>query len=189
MIIPVGYAQVNFRFDGFAIPTGAEVALGCVLGGEDDPVVIATGYKNAWLASFTEAQTDETNFKEVLVKFGPNIDGISTVLPVGVVGGRDVLSESPNVAILVQKRTGTGGRKGLGRMFVPGLDQDDVTGAGQLTSTALALWQAKADEFLGHAAIAAFPPVLLHAEAGPPAPITDLVVSQTVATQRRRLRR
>lgn len=188
MIIPVGFAQVNFRFDGFALPNGAEVVIGCSLGGEDDPVVIATGYKNAWLASFTEAQTDETNFASVLVKFGPNIDGVSTELPVNVVGGRDVLTEAPNTALLVQKRTATGGRRGRGRMFVPGLDQDDVTGAGKLTSTALALWQGKADEFLGHAAIAAFPPVLLHADAGGPHALTDLVVSTTVATQRRRLR-
>jgi len=103
----------------------------------------------------------------------------------------------PNCAQLIRKRTDLGGRRGRGRMYIPGLEEGVVDGVGNITTPAQAIFQADADEWMDKltTAIGArlYPPVVLHRSEGigaepPPTPIVSFVVERKIATQRRRLR-
>lgn len=100
-----------------------------------------------------------------------------------------------NCCVLIQKRTGTPGRRGRGRMYWPGLVESEVDGVGTILAstvtrltTMLNSWKATitASPQLGQ-------PVLLHQEGITPTPgpstITQFSISPVLATQRRRLRK
>lgn len=118
----------------------------------------------------------------------------------GVVAGTAAAGASPgNVAYLVRKHTGRGGKQGRGRMFVPpfNLAETSIDSAGFLSSgTAAALttqWEAYRNNLFATGSGPAM--VLLHGptKAGGPIPAPDVVTSLSVelevATQRRRIRR
>lgn len=103
----------------------------------------------------------------------------------GVAGG----NMTPiNSAFLLQKRTATGGRRGRGRMYLPGVGEGAVGDDGTLDAGVAAGIQTNVDNWLG-----AWPgdwvPMLLHQVAPfTPSQITVISVSPKVATQRTRLR-
>lgn len=104
----------------------------------------------------------------------------------------------PNSAVLIRKQTGLAGRRGRGRMYVPGVLEGSVDNVGLLTSTyrgslqtAYDLWLTGLEE--GVSSILPMPPVVLHRSEGAgvepaPTPVTSLTVETKIATQRRRLR-
>lgn len=113
---------------------------------------------------------------------------------------RSVEEAPPNVAMLIQKRTARGGRRGRGRMFVPwALDEGQVSGVGGITVGQVNLAQTAADAFLFNLLTidgdgGPFTMHILHVSGGsttpgPPDPVTALVVDNVVSTQRRRLGR
>lgn len=119
----------------------------------------------------------------------------STLTQVVGAGASGMLPQ--NCALLVRKRTDLAGRRGRGRMYVPGLDETGVTANGTLTAGTLAAWQALFTGFYERLTDgvdqAATPPVVLHRSEGIgpeplPTPITTLLVDGRIATQRRRLR-
>jgi hypothetical protein len=91
--------------------------------------------------------------------------------------------------MLISKNTALGGRRGRGRIFMPGLpasslDNSGTWVAGQPSDMAddwQEIWDAMA--FVGYSH------VLLHSNALTPTPVTSLVGQSRVATQRRRARR
>jgi|SRR5687767_5042707 len=98
----------------------------------------------------------------------------------------------PNVALLMKKRTGQGGRRNTGRMFVPKPTEAGIDEAGRLSSGQFAAWEVACSDF--YDALVAIPGVqdlvILHrlvTEA--PTVITSLEGQQLVASQRKRLRR
>lgn len=107
-------------------------------------------------------------------------------------GGAVGLGMTPNVAILVKKVTGAGGRRNRGRMYIPpvypgeaGVDYNGVIDADKVlvlqSQYAVAYSLIVDDDLL---------PVLFHTEAPfTPTDISSFQVQQIVATQRRRLRR
>lgn len=133
-------------------------------------------------------------------------------------GGNTSLGMPPNVAYLVEKRTSLGGRRGVGRMYVPGVPETNVDDAGNIVGTSLSGINTQLTEMLagllgaatGSYTGLAVTPVLLHsnsstttrttapgsvtitrtegAAGGSPTPITQLQLDPKVATQRRRLR-
>lgn len=116
------------------------------------------------------------------------IDG--SVAPVA--GGRAPGAAPPNVATLVQKLTALGGRRNRGRMYLPGAVETDIDNEGLYGTTPLGVLQTAATAFRTQTlALAQVDQLVLLHEQAPftPTEITSLVVSRTVATQRRRQRR
>lgn len=192
MLIPDGYAQVNFVFSGFGAPQGAECTFGLGLGETDDnPAEVAEQMATVWSDNFLAVQTNSITFDETRVKFGPNDIGPFASFSVGDVGGLTPSGIAPQVAILLTKQTASGGRSGRGRLFIPGGTESDIDADGSLQGPYLSAWQTAADNFLTDTVTSGYSPELLHGEESPapfPYPVTSLVVSGTVATQRRRLR-
>ena len=100
------------------------------------------------------------------------------------------------VAVLINKRTGLLGRKGRGRMFIPGLlGEPDIDVDGILPPSTIAIYDDLAAAWLaamheGDDGWATAPnPVVLHSDASlAPAAITSMVTSPKVGILRKRLR-
>jgi hypothetical protein len=113
-----------------------------------------------------------------------------------------------NTAALVQKRTAIGGRRGRGRMFIPGVAREDqIDQAGNFLPTFTTFLTERIVAFRDAMAAGNLGLVLLHNDTevvgyssttgkpvyGPivppaPTPITSLTVAPKAATQRRRMR-
>lgn len=192
MVIPEGYAQVNFRFGGNAVPNGAEVTLGVQIA--DPPKsagVIATAATTHWVDNILPNQTDDIELASVLVKLGPNDTGPFAEVFSGEDGGSASTTWTPQVALLVKKETALGGRKNRGRFYVPGYPESAVESDGFVSPGTVTGYQANFDAFLADMIAAGFPPVVLHGDGvgGLPTAITALRVDGRVGTQRRRQRR
>jgi hypothetical protein len=128
-------------------------------------------------------------------------DPLRVVIDPTVVVG--VSSQAPvpqNTACLVHKRTAVAGRQGRGRMYIPGLQESQVTETGAILSAYIPTLQADVDvyfngftdEVIGASTLSWY---LLHSlplgalVPPPPTRITTMQVDGRVATQRRRLRR
>lgn len=104
-------------------------------------------------------------------------------------GSATAAPTTPNVAFLAQKLTGLGGRKNRGRMYIPGVSEDNVDGVGNVTSGKVASLDAALGVYVADAASFHFTPVILHNSLTAPTPFTGFSVSGLAATQRRRLRK
>ncbi len=108
--------------------------------------------------------------------------------------GADAAPLPQNCTYLIQKRSGLGGRRRRGRLYLPPPPEGAVGPTGLLTAGELGLMQTAMTNWL--AAMNTSPGiedmVILHSTgiSGTPAPtpVNQLVVSPTIATQRRRLR-
>lgn len=102
-----------------------------------------------------------------------------------------------NCAVLVDKLTSVAGRRGRGRLYLPGsLSETAVDNVGVIAGTNLTTHQDAFDAFLAallfdeQGADPTSPPVLFHASGDQtPTPITAFSVQPRIATQRQRLRR
>lgn len=209
MTIPAGFAQCEVRFGGMNAPTGASVIFGVRLDDPlDIPAAVCNFVRNAWAANLLDNQTDDISLVAVRTKFGPDDTGPFAEVAFNDPGTVVATATPPNTAYLVTKGTAVGGRRGKGRMFVPGLPEVSVDDSGTITQPSLGTIQGRFDGFLGDLATASIPMVLLHEPAtvwtlvngqprrvplpGPvPSPdeVTSLNVAARVGTQRRRLRR
>lgn len=193
MIIPAGYAQANLLFTGGGAPRGAQVVIGVkVTAGVTDPLVIATGVYQSWATHILPVQSSGIVLSGCKAKMGPNETGLDATYALLTGGGNIASTVPPQVAVLVTKHTAFGGRKGRGRMFVPGVVEGDIDAGGNLGAAQVADWQARMTAFrtaiIGLSSVDDL--VLLHSGEGEvPTPITSLNVSSKVATQRRRLRK
>lgn len=196
MFIPENFAQVNLKFTGDDLPTGAEMTFGL----RHDvaaltPLEVAQAVSQAWgtTAELFDYQTTQVSQDRVLVKFGPNDTGPSVEYSNPWNGSIAQDTVTANTAVLIRKTTAVGGRRGRGRMFMPGLPENQVDGSGALNTTYQAGIQTSWNNFFDALEGADLPLYLLHSEGPailvPPVPLTSLDVSATAATQRRRLRR
>lgn len=195
MILPEGYAQANIRWTGTGLPTGAENVLGIdVSNSVENPGEIAVQLGTAIAQSGLLTQlVNQVLISSILVKFGPEETGDFFELATNYPGTATAGGVPANTSLLVNKITSIGGRRGRGRMYVPGLVETSVDAAGALLPayrtglqncfTSIANYMANNDN----------PLVLLHGSyseaVSTPTPITSLSVQPKVATQRRRLRR
>jgi hypothetical protein len=193
MIIPVPFAQVNWRFRGLAAPHGAEVTLGLnvdIFPGT--PADACVECRDAWVARIRPLQCNQIELEEVLVKFGPNSVGPSAVLGSSLAGSTASDTDPPHTALLVQKVTGVGGRAGRGRFYWPGFRTTLFDSSGLGDPAQIGALQTAFNGFHTDLVTAGLVPTLLHGPSSPittPIPITSFQVSGTAATQRRRLRR
>lgn len=201
LIIPPGFAQVVFGF---------------VQDGDPEPMLSTIGVELA-----ADDGTGEASPNRMFDSFADNVLGNLSVntglyfvtVYVGQDGGPPVVYESdlasqqggaggsplpPNCAFLVRKRTSVSGRRGRGRMYLPGVPEALVNPAGYLSTEAAEDLQAGVDNWYAELTgvppgTSAYPPVVLHRSEGAgaepvPTPITLFQVETQIATQRRRLR-
>lgn len=193
MLIPLDYSQVNLIFTSTGLPTGAECTFAVDNAGGATPAAIAAAVDAGIVAhNINDYWVPSLILESILVKNGPNATGASALVASGIGGTGAGDPDSPNVSVLLHKVTGSGGRTGRGRMYIPGVPTAQVSPAGILNTTYVdgvtAAWNAfrVAMDGIGHE------PVLLHAPGSPvtdPIGITSFECDQRVATQRRRLRR
>jgi hypothetical protein len=192
MEIGAGFAQVNWKFTGSAAPRGAEVTMGWDLSAyPNTPEELAADAAATWVDTFLTFQSSAIELSSVLAKYGPNNIGPSAEISVGEVGGQSNATFPPQVSVLVRKLTSAGGRAGRGRFFIPGVGETTANESGIIPSDILGNWQGQADDFIDAMVGFGLVPVVLHGADSPitvPSPITSLQVSNTVGTQRRRLR-
>lgn len=197
--------------DAMPIPVGAcEVWFQYQIVGDNEPMYTHLAYDTttvptqsaidagftAWQTAFKAITTGDSVLVggHVLIGSDPGtVRWESSISPVvGVIAGLNV---PQNTAFLARKQTNLGGRRNRGRMYIPGVPESWVTGAGVVPignvgdiNTALGKLLVgglihTAFGFLGQ-------PVLLHQSGSQtPTEIVDLQAQRIVATQRRRLRR
>jgi hypothetical protein len=105
----------------------------------------------------------------------------------------NIATPSPQVAVLVQKRTARGGGRGRGRMYVPWMLNDGtIDDLGRIDAGTVTLRQADADATLASLVTNQTPMVVLHSSGGVTTPgvpdtVTALTIDSVVSTQKRRL--
>lgn len=188
--IPDGYGQISLVHTGANMIGEGVITIGFENTTDDDAQGIADNFKSALIAAdYTDHLDTLTVVEEVRVKLGPSSTGPSAISSVGLNGGVGGQPVPPNVALLISKVTPLGGRRGRGRLYVPGMPMaslDDTNNwdtdvAQNVADTIGAIMDAMA--FLGQS------PRLLHDGALTPTPITSWVGQDRIATQRRRNRR
>lgn len=191
MIIPDGYAQMNVKFTGLGVPTGAEVTFGVSLNlFTGEPADAADEVNDLWVTTFGPQQTGQVGVLAVLAKFGPNDSGPAAEVPGSGTSGAGTTSAPANFSVLVKKSTALGGRKGSGRMFIPGINEATVGPQGLLDGATVTNWQTAATNFYNGLITADLPMVLLHSDpVDSPLLVQSLSVQSIGATQRRRMRR
>jgi hypothetical protein len=196
MPIPPGYAEVSCRIKHSAISRDAYVTWGVDVT-TTDPTALATAMHTAaaYTGSLLSLIDTTATMGPITVRIGQDgaepIVGVSTINAAGLNGGTML---PPNVAALVHKRTGRGGRRGRGRMFIPWcLQVGDVGEGGALTSPALTKIQTAAEVLRAQLSAGGNPMVILHepglTAAGVPDLVTLMQADPLVSTQRRRLGR
>lgn len=127
----------------------------------------------------------------VLYNNGTAISSDTTLVNVTGSASSDVVT--PNVAVLLQKKTALAGPKYRGRCFIPSgtCYEANVDQAGILLSGFQATLQTNWDGAVGSWSIAtpSLVPVIIHRDGSGSTLITSLHVSQQVATLRKRLRK
>lgn len=192
MNIPETYAQINYRWTWPVSGQVAEVAFGVSL---EDPGMSVTDVATAATAAYNlgdlrTVQVATIQLSNVHVKFGPNDTGPSHDTPLSEAGTLTGEGVQPNTGLLITKNTATGGRKGRGRAYWPGIQDAVIDAYGHVTTSALATFQTKFTAWAVALDAALIPLYLLHADPDTlPYEVTSLTCQSLVGTQRRRLGR
>lgn len=194
MFIPMGFCNVTWVISrtGDLDPYTTSLATFMNSGAfnQADADSFATALRTASLPSLSSGDT------LVSIDFAYNEGGgvVQYSAPQGQVGTGSPLSNctSQNCAALIQKRTGTPGRKGRGRMYWPYLGETDVDGIGLIAPGAKTRMQTMINGWNAAVGTAtsfdAF--YVLHQISTPePSKVTQLTPASLLATQRRRLRK
>lgn len=200
MIIPVGFGLAAYRFQLQGDPEPMICTMGHDLSAAgSDYAAAAEQLFLAWDGEMLGLMSQAFIFEEVVLYVGQD-GGPSAVYEStspGTPGGDSGTIIPQNSAYLLRKRTSAAGRRGRGRMYIPGVKRSEVGELGDISSSWLSLIQASADGWLDElqnptVGPYALPPVLLHSEGlssvPPPTPITALTFENQIATQRQRLR-
>lgn len=200
LIIPPGFMQMVWEF---TITGDAEVMV-CTCGFDvsdaaGDQEHIVAWLATTWADNVLQWQSSALHLVGGVGYFGQ--DGADNIVVVGPVlndaGGSSANSLPPNCAVLARKRTDLGGRRGRGRVYVPGIAEGEVGPEGNNSNAQLAGFQGAFDDMMTawstDVTDGPVTPVVLHKSEGigpepVPTPIVLWEVERKIATQRRRLR-
>lgn len=117
----------------------------------------------------------------------------------GVVGGTAHTPATPNVTFLLIKSTGQPGRFNRGRMYLPGVSEQDVDAVGNVAGSKITELANNVALFQTAMGVYHFEPYILHRDRSTdggvtftsmaPTLVTGISVALMAATQRRRMRR
>lgn len=199
IVIPPGYAQVTMTYTGAMFPAtgGGTTTFGWGNNLTDtDLSLLATAVALSWQTNLQDLTSDKVTLAEVRA-VSEDAFGGAAVSFTGSVGDD---TSPPNVAILVSHYSARRGPRGRGRSYLPGLAFDSSTNDdGTLPAGQRNALQVAVEDFFG--TISGDPTLpddteqyILHNDegsstAGAPNLVLNRLVSGSVATQRRRLRR
>jgi hypothetical protein len=202
--LPLGFGMASLHFGGTGLPNGATVTFGFFA----DPAGPTPAAAGATIVSTLRAAgaplvltntnfSNSCNFNDVLVKYGPLDSGpAATVAAGGVMGNTGGDAATPATSLLVNKSSLSGGRRGRGRMFFPGLSESNVGNGGFVTAGVVTALQTAFTQWFNAMNTAGLGLVLLHRydpalgqTPQTPSTCTGLQVQALVATQRQRMRR
>lgn len=189
VIIPVGYGQISWEMGGPQLPTGGTVTLGFENAGSLSAQEAADNAIVTWVARIRPIISDDVIGCVARVKLGPDSTGPQATSASALGGQNTGEGILPSVSILVQKVTALGGRRNRGRMYWPGLNEDEVDSSGNINGTAATAWSGAMGSVFADLVADGMPPVVLHSDSGAPTPCTTFNVLTIAATQRQRLRR
>lgn len=199
-MIPEGFAQITLKWALSGTTTYANTVFGV-----DNSLALTAPNLAAAVANKIEAWSllspnicNVWTVPELTCKLGPDDTGIAATQPVSFGGSNGGSPATSQVAFLLSKNGLLGGRRGHGRMYLPGVPEAAADGAGVLAGGWQAALSAAGAQLLDLLADIDSPMVLLHSPpADPPegfvlpdpTVVIGLSASGRVATQRRRLRR
>jgi hypothetical protein len=189
VIIPVGFAQATYVFSSGFLPFGAVITHGISDNLLKTPDEIAEDLYQAFSDNMLGSLHTSVNFDTVRIKRGPNSTGATGEFTGVLTGGQGGTAAPPNLAYLIEKNTGLGGRRGRGRLFLPGVEEGSVEGDGALGAVMLGGLITQSGLWLADIETAGYNMVLLHSDATAPTEVTSLSVDPRAATQRNRMRR
>lgn len=191
--IPPGFAEIWTAFSVGGDPEPMYVSLGVDLAvGVGANLTTANAMQNVMVTNLDNLLSQDYGVSNGHVIFGNDGGDIridTTVTP--QTGDQTQVALPQNVAMLVRKITATGGRRGRGRMFIPGVPINVINGSGSLTGTYPATAESVFNDIQTTLeGLADVETLVLFHDTAPftPTPITDLIVQSKLATQRRRLR-
>jgi hypothetical protein len=200
LTIPVGFGQYRHEFSLVGDPE----PMFCIFGwsseeGVVDLPAVALGFHNAGKQLHLGLSVPSCTLNRTTVTFVASAGGGTTVAEAfsPQAGGNTTDGLTQNTAWLIKKATATGGRRGRGRAFWPGVRADQVTDAGVVTAATVASYASNLLTYLNSvkATAGVGDMVILHDDAPgattlfAPSPVTLLTMDNRVASQRRRLRR
>lgn len=189
MLIPEDYAQVNLQFTGTGVPFGAECTFGVFAGIVTSPTAIADAVAASTSDAVLESlYVDEVTLSNIHVKVGPNDTGASTDRVTLQPGTHSGAPGHAGASFLIKKMTNLGGRKGRGRMYLPGIAEESIITGGLMDGAFISAASTVLDDFLEALDTYEIPMQLLHSDATVPTVVVSLVGDSRAATQRRRQR-
>lgn len=194
VIIPADYGVLSFHTRTTGDPEDMIWTLGVGIASAAVRSDIPEMARVAWEDRIAPLTSSVVTLVTVELKEGPSATGPTWVSAGTSAGTQPDPLPPPNCAVLVQKRSTLGGRKGRGRAYLPGissisdtLDSGGNFGTGAADEVSLAMENLGEDLQTDTAAGPAIP-VLLHSDATSPSTIVQYICSPKLATQRRRLR-
>jgi hypothetical protein len=191
--IPPNFAEVWTQFnvtgdnENMYVALGVDLAVGVAANQTDTDVLLA-----AALGALRPMVSSDYTLGPGHVIWGQDggdirIDG--TASPAA--GTSSAGGAAPNCAVLVRKLTAAGGRRGRGRMYVPGPPDGSVNPNGDLSTAYKTTCTTQVNALLSNmVALVQVDACVLFHDTSPftPTTITSLEVQNKIATQRRRLR-
>lgn len=200
-VIPPGYALATIILRLANDPEDMVITFGIELGGSFDAPTTMGNIRDAFTDTGSVGPISRISnaYTFAAVELAIGQDGgppIRTELAVNVAGTDTAPPLPQNCAVLVRKLSALPGREGKGRMYVPGFAEGGVSPNGVIDSVNLTALQTRWDNFRAGVIVTdqVDNMVVLHSspQAGGtplPTPVTNLIVDNVIATQRRRLRR
>lgn len=191
IILPPGFGAVDMTLRHNELQRDAHITFGIEVNTAVEGSAVAV--RNAYDTAVNGRMDSNVTQREVRVEVGQDGgDPIIDIATSSVPGGRSGASTTAALAVLVNKRTGLGGRRNAGRNFWPWMIADtEVSETGIITPAVVVSLQSIFTNFLTALDANDVPMVLLHRSggitpAGDPTPVTAMVVDNVISTQRRR---
>lgn len=201
IIIPPGFATASYVLTGSVGTQPYVTTIGLDIGeAGGDFVQVADDAMSAYIANIMPITSNALTLQKVSLQIGQDGGSGSVESTLAPVNGARAGNYPPTAqSCIVRKITNTLGRRGRGRMFVPGIvDEAAVNQSGGIDPVSVAAINGRMEDFraqlegvLGPVTLA-IPPVLLHSPslsgAIPPTPIVGMAVSPLVGWVRGRIR-
>lgn len=197
LIVPPGFGLAAFEMTGAVGTQPYITTMGLTLGlGEDTAVDLANAAFDVYAQNIVPEMSNALRLSRVTLFVGDDgpSGSVDSVRP-SVVGAATASHPPTALSAIARKGTADLGRRGRGRMFIPGiLNESDVQQDGSVAASAISSTQAALDGFLddlvtGGTASPPLGPVLLHSAApADPTPITSLLLAPLVGWIRGRIR-
>lgn len=196
-VIPAGYGEASIFVTGGPGTAPYVTTIGVALAGidPDDYVQAADDIMTAYVSQFADLTSDQcyVDHVQLAIGLGGGVSGSVDSSNAPVQGGNAGDMAPLSMSVIARKVTGSLGRKGRGRSFIPCvLRRNDVDEAGNLAPATAQGFDERWNDFLVALATAvpgrAMSPVVLHNDGSTPSVIVAGSIAPKVGWIRKRIR-